>query len=302
MSKKLLLGIIVVLLITNIATLVFKDSKDQIVLDEDNGEEKTVKNNESVATINGNEITYADWVKELRETHGEKQLKTMIDRQIVEKLAEDKNIEISEKVIERELAYLIAMQGAMSEEEFVAAEEKWREEIIYRYQLEFLLTEDITVPEDELQSYYETYKNQYNMSEAMQLSHILVENMETAEKVYEELEAGASFDLLAEEYSLDEDTNKDGGYLGFINTNSQFFPSGYEEIANGLEEHTYSEPFAAGNGIAIIYLQQAVPAIEFEYEEILPYVKSELALHQEKITLNADPLWEEVEIDWIFSE
>ncbi|MBN6205801.1 peptidyl-prolyl cis-trans isomerase [Ralstonia pickettii] len=302
MSKKLLMGIIAVLLITNVATLIFKDSKDQVVLNEEDGEEKTVSNKEPVASIAGEEIIYADWMKELRETHGEKQLKTMIDREIVQQLAEEKNIEISEKVIERELAYLIAMQGAMTEDEYAAAEEKWREEIIYRYQLEFLLTEDISVPEEEIQTYYEGYKNQYNMSAAMQISHILVENMDTAEKVYAELEAGASFELLAQEYSLDEETNKDGGYLGFMNTSSQFFPNGYEEVANEMEEHTYSEPFVADNGIAIIYLQQAVPAIEFDYEEIKDYVKSELALSQEKMALDAAPLWEKLEVDWIFSE
>lgn len=302
MSKKLLMGIIAVLLITNIATLIFKDSKDQVVLNEEDGEEKTVSNKEPVASVAGEEIIYADWMKELREAHGEKQLRTMIDREIVEQLAEEKNIEISEKVIERELAYLIAMQGAMTEDEYAAAEEKWRDEIIYRYQLEFLLTEDISVPEEEIQTYYEGYKNQYNMSAAMQISHILVGNMDTAEKVYAELESGASFELLAQEYSLDEETNKDGGYLGFMNTNSQFFPNGYEEVASEMEEHTYSEPFVADNGVAIIYLQQAVPAIEFEYEEIKDYVKSELALSQEKMALDAAPLWEKLEVDWIFSE
>ena len=301
MSKKLLLGIIVVLLVTNIATLIFMDRGDKIVLNEDD-EATTVSSKETVATIDGEEITYGDWVTALRETHGEKQLKTMIDRNIVKNLAEEKNIEVNEKVIDRELAYLVSMQGVMSEEEYAAEEEKWREDILYRYQLEFLLTEDITVPEDEVKVYYDEYKNQYDFTPAMQLSHILVQNMDTAEKVHSELEAGASFDLLAQEYSTDEETKRDGGYLGFINTNSQFFPNGYEEVATGIEEHNFSEPFAADNGIAIIYLHQALPAIEFTYEEIQPYVKSELALHQEKITLNADPLWEDVEIEWVFDK
>ncbi len=302
MSKKLLMGIIAVLLITNVATLIFKDSREQIVLKEEDGEEKRISNKESVASIAGEKIIYADWMKELRDAYGEKQLKTMIDREVVEQLAEEKHIEISEKIIERELAYLIAMQGSMTEAEYVAAEEKWRDEIIYRYQLEFLLTEDISVSEKEIEDYYDIYKNQYNMSAAMQISHIVVKNMETAEKVYEELEAGASFELLAQEYSLDEETIKDGGYMGFINMNSQFFPKGYKKVANGMEQHTYSEPFAADNGVAIIYLHQAVPAIEFEYEEIKDYVKSELALSKEKMTLDAAPLWKKREVDWIFSK
>lgn len=300
MSKRLLLGIIVVLLVTNIATLLFLEGNDEVVLEGD--EETTVSSKEPVATIDGEEITYANWMEKLRETHGKNELKSMINRNIVTKLAAEKNIEINEKVIERELAYLVSMQGVMTEEEYKAEKEKWREDIIYRYQLELLLTEDISIPEEELQTYYNQYKNQYDFTPAMQLSHILVQDMDTAEKVYSELEEGASFDLLAQEYSLDEDTRRDGGYLGFINTNSQFFPNGYEEVAKETGEHAYSEPFAADNGIAIIYVHQTLPAIEFTYEEIKPYVKSELALHQEKINPTADPLWEEVEVDWIFSK
>lgn len=302
MSKKLLLGIIVVLLITNIATLTFMDRSDAIVINEEDGEGTKVSNKEPVATIAGEKIKYADWVTALRENHGEQQLEAMIDRHIVSNLAAEKDIEVHEKVIERELAYLTSMQGAMTEEEFLVEEEKWREEIVYRYQLELLLTEGVDVPADEVQSYYDSYKNQYDFTPAMQFSHILVQNMDTAEKVYSELEEGASFDLLAREYSLDDETKQVGGYLGFINTNSQFFPNGYEEVAADMDEHSYSEPFAADAGIAIIYLHQKLPGIEFSFEEIAPYVKSELALHNNKITLDAKALWDNVDIDWIYSK
>jgi foldase protein PrsA len=237
----------------------------------------------------------------LREDFGEQQLKSMIDRSLVEKLASEKNIEINDKLIERDIAYLTSMQGPMNEEELAKEEEKWVKEATYRYQLELLLTEDISVPDEEIETYYNNYKNQYDFNSAMQLSHIVVQDTETAEKVYDELEAGASFSLLAQEYSIDEDTKDVGGYLGFINTNSQFFPGGYEEVANNLEEHTYSEPFAADTGIAIILLHQNLPQIEFTYEEIKPYVESELALHQEGLSLNTNPLWEDTDIDWIFS-
>ncbi|MCM3742011.1 peptidylprolyl isomerase [Oceanobacillus luteolus] len=299
MSKKLLWGIIIVLLITNIASLIFMMQDDKVVVKDG---EAAITSKEPVATINGTDVTYEDWMANLRETHGEKALKSIIDRQIVSQLAAEKNIEISEKVIERDLAYLTSMQGPLTQEELNKEEEKWREELIYRYQLEFLLTEEYSIPESEIESYYADYKNQYDFSSAMQLSHILVSNMETAEKVYEELEQGASFEQLAREYSNDDETKHSGGYLGFINTSSQFFPNGYEEVANKMDEHTYSEPFAADNGIAIIYLHQALPAIEFSYEEIKPYVENELILHEEKIALQANPLWEKVEVDWIYSK
>jgi foldase protein PrsA len=300
MSKKLLWGIIAVLLITNIATLVFMNQSNEVIITEE-GDESAVSGEEVVASIDGEEITYGDWMAALRQSHGEKTLQSLIDRQVVTKLAEDRNIEVSEKVIERDLAYLTSMQGPLSEEELEEEKKKWQEELVYRYQLEFLLTEDISVSEDELASYYEGYQNQYNFTPATQLSHILVSDMDTAEQVYEELEQGANFELLANEYSLDDETNQTGGYLGFINTNSQFFPNGYEEVAEEMEEHSYSEPFAADNGIAIIYLHQNLPGIEFTYEEIKPYVENELAMHEENISLEASPLWEELEIEWMYS-
>lgn len=194
------------------------------------------------------------------------------------------------------------MQGEISEEEYERNEENWEEEILYRYQLEMLLTEDTSIPEGEIKSYYDKYKNQYDFSASMQLSHILVQNFDTAEKVLQDLNEGASFDLLARENSIDEESKKDGGYLGFITTSSQFFPNGYEEVAAEMEEHSYSEPFRADNGVAIIYLHRKLPSIEFTYEEIKPYVKSELALQQMDQSLSANPLWEEAEVDWIFGD
>lgn len=301
MSKKLLLGIIVVLLVTNIATVIFMNKDESVVVKESGDGQTTITEKEPVATVDGEEIKYSEWMESLREEQGEQQLKTMIDRHIVNQLAAEKNMEIHDKIIERDLAYLTTMQGPLSSDELATEKQKWEKETIYRYQLEFLLTEDITIPEEEIQQYYDKYKNQYNFTEAMQLSHILVPNMETAEKVYAELEGGASFNLLAQEYSIDDTASDANGYLGFINTSSQFFPSGYEEVANELAADSYSEPFVASNGVAIIYLHQQLPEIEFTYDEIKPYVKSELALREENLSLNTAPLWEQLEIDWIYS-
>ena len=301
MTRTHLIGIIVVLLITNIATLLMLERGDMGLWVHREEEWEISSSDDSVARIDGEEISYEDWMSALHESYGEKTLKYLIDRHVVSKLAEERDIEISEKVIERDLAYLTSMQGPLTEDELEKEKEKWRDEIIYRYQLEFLLTEGVSIPENEIGKYYHNYKNQYNFRPAMQLSHIVVPDMETAQKVYEELGQGANFELLAKEYSVDEETKDNGGYLGFINTNSQFFPRGYLEVAKQLEEHSYSEPFTVDQGVAIIFLHQALPGIEFSFEEIKPYIKNELALHRENIALEATSLWQEVDIDWIYA-
>ncbi|GLO64296.1 MULTISPECIES: peptidyl-prolyl cis-trans isomerase [Oceanobacillus] len=300
MSKKLLLGIVVVLLITNIATLLFVgDGNDSEVVSDGEGE-KEINRNEAVATVADEEISYDEWMTDLRNMQGQKYLKQMIDKEVVNTLAEQEGIEVSEKIIDREVSFLYTMQGILTEEDAAVEEERWREEIKYRYQLEQLLTRDIEIPEDEIKSYYDTYGNQYDFSSSVKLSHILVEDMETAEQVYQELEDGASFKLLAREYSIDDETRQNGGYMGAIYTSSQFLLDSYETQAANMENHTYSEPFQAENGVAIMYLHRKLPAIEFTYEEVQPYVHSEIAMHEEGLTLEADQLWEEVDIEWIY--
>lgn len=302
MSKKLLLGIVVVLLITNIATLLFVgDSNDSEVVSDGKGE-KEINRNEAVATVAGEEISYDEWMTGLRNMQGQKHLKQMIDKEVVNTLAEQEAIEVSEKIIDREVSFLYTMQGILTEDDAAEEEERWREEIKYRYQLEQLLTKNIEIPEEELRSYYDTYGNQYDFSSSVKLSHILVEDMETAEQVYQELEDGASFRLLAREYSIDDETRQNGGYMGSIYTSSQFLLDSYETQAANMENHTYSEPFQAENGVAIMYLHRKLPAIEFTYDEVQPYVHSEVAMHEEGLTLEADQLWEEVDIEWIYED
>ena len=300
MSKRLLLGIIVVLLITNIATLLFWNKGETIVIGDD--KKVAVKGKEPVASIGGEEVTFEDWMRDLRDSHGEKQLKKMIDRVVVNKLAKKNKFEIPDKVMNRELSLLRSMQCVMTKKEIEDKEATWREDIRYRYQLEGLLTKDTPIEEQKIKEFYDIYKNQYNFKAAMQLSHIVVQDSDVAKKVIKELDDGASFDLLAREYSIDEDSKKDGGYLGFITTSSQFFPNGYEEVANNMETHTYSEPFKVGHGVAIIYLHQKLPSIEFTYDEMKPYVKSELALEKLEQSLTANPLWDKLDVEWIYGE
>ncbi|WP_163972107.1 peptidylprolyl isomerase [Oceanobacillus halotolerans] len=300
MSRNLLLSIIVVLVMTNVTTLIlWNNEEDSVRLGQDNSE---MTGEDVVATVNDQDITFEEWHEILRQDYGEQSLKQMIDRMIVQQLAEEEGIEVSDKVIEREIALLKTTQGVMTSEEAQEKEGQWRKDIIYRYQLEALLTKDQSIPESELREYYGGYSKQYDFQGSMQLSHILVEDMETAEKVKEELDQGASFTLLAEEYSIDEETQENGGYLGFFVNTSQFIPTGYSEVALEMDENSYSEPIQTDNGVAIIYLHQLLPSITFTFEELKPYIESELAFEKLDVMLSADSLWNKVDIDWVYED
>lgn len=301
MSRKLSSSIILLLIITNVLTLIFWRSDDESKTPQVNqaNQEESVEE-DILATVGDKEITYDEWIDELKDKQGKKQLKTMIDREVVQQLAAEKGIDVNEKLLDSELALLMTMEGVMTENEIEKEEEKLRADIEHRFLLEALLTEDESISEEEVRSFYDTYHNQYDFSESIQLSHIIVDDMDTAEKVISELDDGASFQLLAQEYSTDEETNQQGGYLGFYSKKSKFIPPGYGDTASDMEAHSYSEPFKVNEGVAIVYHHRSLSSYEFTYDEIKDHIRNELALKQLKESLNADSLWDQIDVDWVF--
>jgi len=300
MSKRFLMGIIVVLMITNIATLLFWDKNEKVEVKTGSENEEKITTKESVAEVGNKEIFYEDWIQSLRENYGKKHLKEMIDKELVKQIAADRNIEINDKLIEKDIAYLTTMQGALPKSELEKEKEKWYEEVLYRYQLEEILVGDIDIPDEEAANYFNIYKNQYDFSASMQLSHIIVDTFEEAEKVINELDDEASFHLLAQEYSIDEETKDNGGYLGFYPETSQFIPHNYFEIAKDMDDYSYSEPFQSDQGVVIIYLHQKLPSITFTFDEVKQHVKNELALSDLEQQLTTETLWKQNDVKWIY--
>ncbi|MDC3417909.1 peptidylprolyl isomerase [Aquibacillus salsiterrae] len=300
MTRKFLWGLIICLLITNLTTLAIWMNEKKITspVEPLNG---NVDEKRSVATVNGREISYNTWVSKLQEQYGEKVLRDMMDKQIVFQLAEDQGIEISQNLINREVSLLFTMYGVLSSEEIKENEAAWEEDVRYRLSLEELLTADISIDNSEIMDYYEDNRQQYEFDESIQVSHIVVNDLETGNKVYEELEDGASFQALAREYTIDENSRSDGGYLGFFTENNDYLPARYYEKAMEMKEDSYSEPFRTASGeVAILYFHRLLPSITFSYDEIKYHIKRELALEQIKPTITTDPFWDEMDVEWIY--
>ncbi|MBM7573175.1 peptidylprolyl isomerase [Aquibacillus albus] len=298
MTRKFLFGVIISLLITNLTTIgVWMVERNQ---DLSENFSVQVNKNEAVATINNKEIFYDDWIGALEGNFGEQVLKDLINKEVVFQLAKEQGIDINQKLIDRELSLLFTMAGVLTHDEIEPQIEKWEQRLLYRLYMEELLTQDISVDEGAIRKYYENHGGQYEFDESIQLSHIIVNDRETAIQITDELNAGASFAALAREYSIDENTKSDGGYLGFYTETTEFLPSDYFSKAIELEEHTYSEPFVTSNGIAILYLHRRLPSISFSYEELKPHMKRELALEEIETVISADLLWDKVDVDWIY--
>lgn len=263
-------------------------------------EEISVDRKKPLAQVGDEKIMYQDWMSELVDQYGESVLHDLIDKEVVFQLAEDENIEIHPKIIDRELARMMVMQGLLSEEEKEKKTEKWAEQIEYRYYLQHLLSKNISVSEAEIEEYYQFYKNQYRFNDMVQLSHILVSTLQEAEYAMARLDEGEPFSEVASDLSIDEESATNGGYLGYYSETSSFIPSEYYDTAISLQAGTYSDPLLVDNGYAIIFHHQHLPAIDLSFEEAYEEVRQDIALDQLESEVNASGLWDQLEVDVIY--
>ncbi len=304
MTRKFLWGIVVVLLITNLTTLlIWVNVKGQVQNTEDPKDNPVVADrNEPVALVGGEPIEFNEWEQTLQKQYGETVLRDMIDRRIVFNMAEELNINIEEKLIQRELSLMETMLGVMQEEKIEEKRKQWVEDIRYRFYLEELLTKDIGIEAEKIRDYYDEHEDPYELQETYQLSQILVKTEQEANKVKKELDEGASFEMLAREYSTDEYTRENGGYLGYYSKESQYLPGVYYRTADQLSVNSYSQPFKTDQGHVLIYVHRKLPAITFSFKEVQKQIKRELALEYVGDSFSAKPLWEEAQVEWVFGD
>ena len=168
-------------------------------------------------------------------------LEQLIDQTLLPQLAAREGISVPDSEVEAEIAMLKAQmvdgERFRTWQDFldyngVTDEEVWR--IISNSLLVGLLVEELGGSPE---------------AEQVRAAHILVEEEETAREVLAKLEAGESFEALAQQYSIDTGSKAEGGDLGW-------FPRGamvpeFEDVAFGLEVGETSNAFASQFGFHI---------------------------------------------------
>ena len=104
----------------------------------------------------------------------------------------------------------ILKQNGITEDQF---KESIKTQIITSAVEENML-KDITVTDDEVQTYYDKNKDTiFTVGAGATVAHILVADEETAKSLKAKLDAGADFATLAKENSIDPGTKNNGGKL-----------------------------------------------------------------------------------------
>jgi peptidyl-prolyl cis-trans isomerase SurA len=124
---------------------------------------------------------------------------------------------------------------------------------------------NVVVPDEEIEQYYEDNKNKFDVTEKMRISQIFFvipeggaqkEALEaTARELVQRINSGEDFGELAREFSEDP-SSEFGGDLGYISLGSAL--KEVENAAAALKAGEVSEPFWSPAGLHIIKLQDRI--------------------------------------------
>ena len=136
------------------------------------------------------------------------------------------------------------------------------------------LTDEIKISDKELKAYYEKNKQQYAQNEEVKASHILVKDKKLADNIYDQLQKGAKFELLAKKHSTDAGSKDKGGDLDYFGK-GKMVPE-FEKTAWSLKQDEISKPLKSNFGYHIIKKTGYKPFKQSSYDEVKVKVTEEV--------------------------
>ncbi|MCI0714432.1 MAG: peptidylprolyl isomerase [Chloroflexi bacterium] len=171
---------------------------------------------EIVAIVNGQEITYTELQQEVTLTQETYQpadldafelevLENLINQSLIEQYAQENNITVSEEEVQAEIALLqeLATESDMTLSQIMGFPADQIDTQIRELLLSQAVQEHVLA-------------NERPLVRQVHARHILVKDEELARDLIEQLNSGADFAELAEQFSEDESTARVGGDLGWI--------------------------------------------------------------------------------------
>lgn len=238
---------------------------------------------EAVATVNGVEISKADFYDHLVKGAGKQALDEMIGKELVNQEAKKANIAVTQADIDKRLKTFTESFG--SEENLNQALESYgmtKEDLIkdidFNLKLTKLLEPQIKVTDEEIKQTFDSYKDSFNTPEQVRASVILVATEEEAKDIITQLKGGTDFAELAKSKSLDTVTKDKGGDTDFFGRGEQ--EEAIENAAFKLKKDEISEPVKTSQGYEVIKLTDRKEAHEATLEEKKEEIRESLVAQQ----------------------
>ncbi|CAM4512305.1 foldase protein PrsA [Paenibacillus endophyticus] len=234
---------------------------------------------ETVATVNGVNITQDRLYDELVTAGGKATLENVITQELISQEAKANNIEVSDADIDSEIALIKKSFG--SDEEFEATLAQYqmtldslKKDTKINLTIRKILEPKTEVTDEEIQQFYDANKETLGTPEEIQASHILVATKEEADAILAELKQGGDFAAIAKEKSIDPGSKDKGGDLGFFGKGAMV-PE-FETAAFALKVNEISAVVQSEHGFHIIKKTAEKAAVIPTFEEKKEEIKKQL--------------------------
>lgn len=240
-----------------------------------------------VAVVNGKEIFEQDVLKFLND----------MGPQMAMQFQSEEGIQrVVDELVNQELLYLDAVDSKMSEEaDYEELLELAKVNLLKNYAFNKLVGKE-TVSEEEIEKFYNDYKENFQRPEMLNASHILVDSEEKANEIVEEIKNGLSFEDAAMKYSSCP-SKEQGGNLGEFGK-GQMVPE-FENTAFDMGEGEISGPVKSQFGYHIIKLNEKLPESLSTMEEVHEEIKNQIVRmkQQDKYMNKVNELTEKYKVE-----
>lgn len=168
------------------------------------------------------------------------------------------------ELINQKLLLEHALDSKIEEEDSFKSElEKVKENLLSQFAVKKVI-DSVSVSEEEAKKFYEEHPEYFASPEQVRASHILVAEEDKANELYEEIQNGGDFGLLAADHSTCPSAAA-GGDLNYF-TKGQMVPE-FEEAVFALEPNQVSKPVKTQFGYHIIKLTDKKESSTASFEE-----------------------------------
>jgi foldase protein PrsA len=239
----------------------------------------------NVASVNGQNITRADFDHKLESSPSAKQvLNQMVQQSLIDQYARDKKIDISQADIDKKEAETKAKFPPGQFEQILKNQGLTEQDVqtILRQQLilEKAVAPQVHVSDADVKAYFDKNHAVFDKPEQVRARHILVADLATANTVLAKLKAGGSWDALAKQYSTDPASKDKGGELGFFGK-GQMVPQ-FQDAAFNAKVGQIVGPIKSPFGYHIIQVEEKKPAVKASLASASDQIRQQLTQQQEQ--------------------
>jgi len=191
--------------------------------------------------------------------------------------------ELTQKLMQEEMAYREARKMKLDEREDVAAQiEQARRTILVSEYLDDVVDTKARPAEEELHEYYETHQDQYTTLETIRAQHIFAKDKAKLDDIRTRIEEGGEkFTTMAHIYSEDKMTQRDGGDMGYFNPGGFMkgvgFSQAFTEALAVMEPGKIYGPVKWEQGYSLVRVNERRPAEVRPYDEVRDEIADLLA-------------------------